>query len=225
MRDNVLVQAQTQLDSLAATMAQALSDTTVGGSTAASGAQTGFGVDTTGLLNGNRIHLTYTDTATNTQHQVSIVRVDDPSTLPLSNTFTADPNDEVFGVDFSGGLSSVVSQLNAQFGPGLQFTNPSGAMLQVLDDGVTNTTDVNALSVTKTATALAGGTPARSPVHRRGERLYSDAIDGKRLRKASASPGASPSTRCCWAIPPSSRSTTRPRPTAIRRVRTSSTIS
>ena len=35
------------------------------------------------MLNGNRINLTYTDTATNTQHQVSIVRVDDPSALPL----------------------------------------------------------------------------------------------------------------------------------------------
>ena len=163
MRDNVLVQAQTQLDGLAATMAQALSDTTVSASAAASGAQTGFGVDTTGLLNGNRIHLTYTDTVTSTQHQVSIIRVDDPSTLPLSNTFTADPNDEVFGVDFSGGLASVVSQLNAQFGPGLQFSNPSGAMLQVLDDGAANTTDVNALSATKTATALAAGTPSLGP--------------------------------------------------------------
>ena len=69
MRDNVLVQAQSQLDNLAATMAQALSDTTVGGTTASSGAQTGFAVDTAGLLAGNRINLTYTDTATNTQLQ------------------------------------------------------------------------------------------------------------------------------------------------------------
>ena len=45
--------------------------------------QTGFDVDTAGLLNGNRINLTYTDTVTNTQHQVSIVRVDDPAALPL----------------------------------------------------------------------------------------------------------------------------------------------
>jgi flagellar hook-associated protein 1 FlgK len=171
----VLVQAQTQLDGLAATMAQALSDTTVSASAAASGAQTGFGVDTTGLLNGNRIHLTYTDTVTSTQHQVSIIRVDDPSTLPLSNTFTADPNDEVFGVDFSGGLASVVSQLNAQFGPGLQFSNPSGAMLQVLDDGAANTTDVNALSATKTATALAAGTPSLG-LFTDGSSPFSDAV-------------------------------------------------
>jgi len=158
MRDNVLVQAQNQLDSLASTMAQSLSDTTINGGTASSGPQTGFEVDTAGLLAGNRINLTYTDTTTNTQHQVSIVRVDDPSVLPLANSATADPNDEVIGVDFSGGLASVAAQLNTQFGGALSFS-ASGTMLQVLDDGAGNTTDVNALSVTQTATSLANGNP------------------------------------------------------------------
>jgi flagellar hook-associated protein 1 FlgK len=158
MRDNVLVQAQNQLDSLASTMAQSLSDTTINGDTASSGLQTGFEVDTAGLLAGNRINLTYTDTATNTQHQVSIIRVDDPSVLPLANSVTADPNDEVIGVDFSGGLASVAAQLNTQFGGALSFS-ASGTMLQVLDDGAGNTTDVNALSVTQTATSLADGNP------------------------------------------------------------------
>jgi flagellar hook-associated protein 1 FlgK len=161
MRDNVLVEAQNQLDSLASTMAQALSDDTIDGAIATSGAQTGFSVDTAGWLNGNRINLTYTDTLTSTVHNVSIVRVDDPAALPLDDEVTADPNDEVVGVDFSGGLASVVTQLNALFGPGLQFSNPSGATLQVLDDGGANTTDVNTLSVTTTATALASG---RAPI-------------------------------------------------------------
>jgi flagellar hook-associated protein 1 FlgK len=156
MRDNVLVQAQNQLDSLAATMAQALSDDTIGGTIATSGAQTGFSVDTAGWQNGNHINLTYTDALTNTEHRVTIVRVDDPAALPLDDAATADPSDEVVGVDFSGGLAAVVTQLNARFGPGLQFSN-SGATLQVLDDGGAATTDVDALSVTKTATALASG--------------------------------------------------------------------
>ncbi len=155
MRDNVLVQAQNQIDGLAATMAQALSNTTVNGSPVAGG----FDIDTAGLLSGNRINLTYTDTTTNTTHNVSIVRVDDPSVLPLGNGVTADPNDEVFGVDFSGGLASVVSQLNAQFGGTLQFSNPSGMMLEVLDDGGVTST-MNALSATQTATTLANGSPS-----------------------------------------------------------------
>jgi flagellar hook-associated protein 1 FlgK len=155
MRDNVLVQAQNQIDGLAATMAQALSNMTVSGSPVAGG----FDIDTAGLLNGNRINLTYTDTTTNTTHNVSIIRVDDPSVLPLGNGVTADPNDEVFGVDFSGGLASVVSQLNAQFGGTLQFSNPSGTTLEVLDDGGATST-MNALSATQTATALANGSPS-----------------------------------------------------------------
>jgi flagellar hook-associated protein 1 FlgK len=157
MRDNVLVQAQNQLDSLASAMAQSLSNQTVDGTAVSSPPQNGFDIDTAGLLNGNTINLTYTDTATNTQHRVSLVRVDDPSALPLDNSVTPDPNDEVIGVDFSGGLASAVAQLNARFGGALQFSNPSGTTLEVLDDGAANTTDVNALSVTKTATALANG--------------------------------------------------------------------
>ena len=160
MRDNVLVQAQNQLDSLAATMAQALSDDTVNGTTVSSGAQTGLAVDTAGWLDGNRVNLTYTDRQTSIQHRVSIIRVDDPAALPLDDGATADPNDEVIGVDFSGGLASVVSQLNARFGGRLQFANPSGTTLQVLDDGAPNLVDVNALSLTRTATAVANGRTA-----------------------------------------------------------------
>lgn len=176
MRDNVLVEAQTQIDSLAATMAQAMSDDTLDGTPVSAVPQNGFSLDTAGWLNGNRISLTYTDTLTSTQHRVSIIRVDDPTALPLTDTATADPNDEVLGVDFTGGLASVIAQLNAQFGGFLQFTNPSGATLQVLDDGLGNAT-VDALSVTQTATALANGSVAL-PLFTDGASPYTGAITG-----------------------------------------------
>lgn len=159
MRDHVLVQAQDQIDGLAAAMSQALSDTTIAGTPETSGPQNGFSVDTAGLQNGNRISLTYTDNLGRTQHKLSIIRVDDPTALPLDNSATADPNDEVVGLDFSGGIASVISQLNTLYGPGLQFDNPSGNVLRVLDDGSGGTT-VNALSLTQTETTLASGNPA-----------------------------------------------------------------
>jgi flagellar hook-associated protein 1 FlgK len=142
---------------MADAMAHSLSDVTVPGSTAAVGAQAGFDLDTTGLLAGNTIHLTYTDQLTGRQHDVSIVRVDDPAALPLKDTDTLDPNDEVVGVDFSGGLTGAIAQLNAKFGGRIQFSNPSGNTLRVLDDGAGNVSDVNALSMTRTATALSDG--------------------------------------------------------------------
>jgi flagellar hook-associated protein 1 FlgK len=93
----------------------------------------GFSVDTAGLQSGNTMSLTYTDNAA-VQHKVTIVRVDDPTVLPLPQTTTPDPNDQVVGVDFSAGMASVVSQLNlALGGAGLNFSNPAGTTLQVLN--------------------------------------------------------------------------------------------
>ena len=88
-------------------------------------------LDLTGLQSGNVMHVTYKDNTTGITHNLSIVRVDDPSVLPLSNTTTLDPNDEVLGINFSGGMASVVTQLNAALGASanLQFSNPSGSTL------------------------------------------------------------------------------------------------
>jgi len=158
MRDHVLVEAQHQLDQLAGTLAQSLSDHTTDG-TVVLGPPAGFDVDVNGLLAGNTINFTYTDTATNTPHKVTIVRVDDPAALPLSDTLTADPNDQVVGVDWSGGLTSVLTQLNAKFNGKPQFSNPSGTMLRIVDDGPANVIDVTAASITKTVTSLTSGLP------------------------------------------------------------------
>ena len=171
LRDKTLVQAQTQVDQLAASMASALSDKTTAGTAApaALAPKAGFDLDLSNVLPGNTINFTYTDTATNTQHQVTIVRVDDPAALPLSNT-GANPNNPVIGVNFSGGMASIVSQLNAALsGANLQFSNPSGSTLRVLDNG-TSTSTVNAASVTTTVTSLANGTSAAAAVYRRRPR-------------------------------------------------------
>jgi flagellar hook-associated protein 1 FlgK len=85
---------------------------------------------------------------------VTIVRVDDPAALPLSST-TAGPNNQVIGVNFTGGMASVVAQLNSALGSNLQFSNPSGTLLQVVNSG--SGTTVNSASATATATALSNG--------------------------------------------------------------------
>jgi flagellar hook-associated protein 1 len=172
LRDKTLVQAQAQLDQFAAALSSALSDNTVAGAAATSGAQTGFDLDLSGLQNGNVVNITYTDTTTNTQHRLSIVRVNDPSLLPLSNTATNDPNDEVLGIDFSGGMASVVSQLNAALGASahLTFSN-TGTTLRVLDDGAAGLSDVNAASATSTLSSLTGGV-AQLPLFNDAGKLY-----------------------------------------------------
>lgn len=170
MRDTVLVQAQGQLDEIAAQMSKALSDTTTAGTAVAGG----FDADIGSLSNGNTIHVSYTD-GSNVQHNITIVRVDDPSALPLSNTATTDPNDTVIGVDFSSGPASVAAQLNTALGAtGLQFSNPSGATLEVVDSGSPAIT-VNAVATTATATSLTGGSAAL-PLFLDGTSAYTGAI-------------------------------------------------
>jgi flagellar hook-associated protein 1 FlgK len=84
MRDQVLVQAQTQLDSIAGGFASALSDLTTDGTPVNPGAQ-GFDIDLAGLLNGNSVRITYTDNTTNTQRTVTLVR---STILPRSRSRT-----------------------------------------------------------------------------------------------------------------------------------------
>ena len=154
-RDQILVSAQSQLDEFAAAMARALSDRTVPGTAVVSGAQTGFDIDVGSLSDGNTVSFTYTDGATS--HRITLMQVSDPQALPLADTVTPDPDDHVIGVDFSGGLASVLTQLNAEFNGRIQFSNPAGTTLRILDDGAANNTDVNSVTATVTETSLANG--------------------------------------------------------------------
>ena len=174
LRDQTLVQAQTQVDQLAATLSSSLSDKTTPGTAVSSGSTSGFSLDLSNVRPGNSISLTYTN-ASGAQQQVQIVRVDDPSALPLPNTPGASP--QVIGINFSGGVASVASQLNAALGQThLVFSNPSGNSLQVVANSADNVT-VNAASVTATMTSLTSGNP-QLPLFTDAGSPYTGAITG-----------------------------------------------
>jgi flagellar hook-associated protein 1 FlgK len=170
LRDQTLVQAQTQVDQLAASMSSALSDVTTAG-TAVAGPPAGFSVDTSNILPGNTVNLTYTDSSS-VQHNVQIVNVTDPSALPLQNAVGANP--QQVGINFSLGMPSVIAQLATAFaGTGLSFSN-TGSTLTV--QGSASTT-VNSASTTTTTQTLAGGS-AQLPLFTDGTSLYTGAITG-----------------------------------------------
>ncbi len=183
LRDKTLVQAQAQVDQLAASISSAVSDQTTAGTAApaALAPMAGFDVNTSNLQPGNTINFTYTDTTTNVQHNITIVSVDDPTALPLPNT-GSNPNNAVIGVNFSNGMASVVSQLNtALAGSNLTF-NPSGppstpaSILRIVDNG-TGSATVNSASATTTVSSLTGGS-AQLPLFTDGNGLYTGAITG-----------------------------------------------
>ena len=181
LRDTALVQAQTQLDQLAATLATSLSDISTTGTAVTFGSQAGFDVDLSNVLPGNSVNLTYTDTATNTPHQITIVRVDDPTALPLPNT-AANANDKVIGVNFSGGMASITAQLSAAVGnTNLVFSNPLGSTLRIVDNG-TAAVSVNAASTVVTTPALANGN-LQLPVFTDGSTLYTGVITGRGMQQ------------------------------------------
>lgn len=174
LRDRILVQAQNQVDQMAATLASALSDATTSGAPV-TGPPSGFDLDLSGILPGNSLRVTYTDFA-NVSHTVTVVRVDDPTALPIPNT-AANPNDRVIGIDFSGGLASIVSQLNAQIGAASHLTfSASGSQLRVVGDGSGQST-LTAASTTATVQSLASGDP-QLPFFTDRASLYTGAITG-----------------------------------------------
>lgn len=177
LRDQTLVQAQTQIDQLAATMSSALSDKSTAG-TAVSGPPAGFDVDLAGAAPGNTVNLTYTDTTTNTQRQITLVNVTDPAALPLQNASNANPMQ--VGVDFSSGMSAIASALNtALSGTHLSFSAAplpaTATTLRMTDDG-SGLAKVNSSSITKTISSLTSGSPQLPLFTDGGQALYTGAI-------------------------------------------------
>lgn len=178
MRDRVLPQAQAQLDELASQMALAMSTETVAGAGVTSGAATGFSIDAASLLSGNTINLTYTDTPAGTQHKITIVKVTDPTVLPLDNAATANPNDTVVGINFNQPMAGIIADIQAALPASVVVANPSGNLISFVDDGAAGASDVNAVSASVTSTGLTGtGTGLPLFVDGNGQGVYSGSLD------------------------------------------------
>lgn len=176
VRDTVLPQVQNQLDQIAAGLASAFSDTTSAGTAVTSGASKGFDLGLADLAAGNKVTLNWTDTATGQSHVVTFVKGNSSGVTSLGDGATLDPNDHVVGIDFSGGMSSVVSQIQAALGSNFVVSNPSGSTLRVLDDG---TAAVSIASATKTVSATAEQTGAAAlPLFTDGTGYYTGSFDG-----------------------------------------------
>lgn len=159
MRDETLVQAQSQLDSIAHSLALALSNRPVNGAAVTQGAQNGFTLDLSQLQNGNSMSLRYID-ANGQQQNLTIVRVDEATALPLEDSHTPDPNDRVIGVSFVNGMAGVSAALNTALGgTGIVFDNPVGFDLRVLNDGGANPAAVQSFNASVTTTTFDSGDP------------------------------------------------------------------
>ncbi|SRR5579871_5769616 len=172
MRDKVLPQAQAQLDQIAATVSSALSDYQTNGTAVTPPGQAGFDINVSNLLAGNTIKISYTVAPGNTPRTLTIEQVNDPGALPLPSS---DPNNQVIGVDFSGGVAGVLTQLNSIFNSRLQFSSPASGTLRVLNGGAGTGITINSVVSTATQPALAGGT-SQLPFFTDGTTPFSGAV-------------------------------------------------
>lgn len=173
LRDSTLNELQDQLDEIASALAQVFSTVETAG-TAVSGPPDGFSIDTASMVSGNDFSVSYT--INGTTQNVRVVRVDDPTKLPMDKVSAN--GERIIGLDFSAGTASVASALNTALGPNITFSNPSGSVLQVVDDGVGNVSNITSMSMRTTATATQGGTSAMPLFVDTSGAAYTDALDG-----------------------------------------------
>ena len=176
LRDQTLVQAQNQLDQLAATMSSALSDKTTSG-TPTGTTPAGFDLDLALSASGNTANVSYTDPTTNTQRQITLVNVTDSAALPLQNATNANPMQ--IGVNFSNGMGAIAAALNTALpNAHLVFSSapaPATTSLRVTDDG-SGFARINSASTTKTVTSPNSGDPQLALFTDGGQALYTGAI-------------------------------------------------
>ncbi len=179
LRDEVLVEAQRQLDTIAAEISLAFSNVTVTSTATTVGADSGYILDISSLQAGNTVTLEYTDSIGSPQ-TATIVAVEDATLLPLANSATANPDDTVFGIDISSGTpATYVANIVAALGStGLLVSDDGSGNLQVLGNSATPTS-VESLTadVTVTANSDQGLGLAVFVDKRNGTELFTDALE------------------------------------------------
>jgi flagellar hook-associated protein 1 FlgK len=170
LRDDTLVAAQSQLDDIAAGLAQAFSTVTTEGTPDPSG--TGFSLDLAGVRDGNDVVLTYTSGGV--EKTLRVVRVDDPGKLPLDYV---DANGaRVVGARFTSG-AEVATAVAGVLGAGFSVS-ATGSVLTVLDDGAGGTTDVGALGKRTTSTLAQDGSLGFNLFVDRGNTDFTNSLGG-----------------------------------------------
>jgi flagellar hook-associated protein 1 FlgK len=159
LRDNILVEKQTQLDELAEKLALALTNRDVQGTVLPAPVlgSDGYEVDLAGIQPGNQVSLTYQDIPGGTTQEITLIHVTNPSALPLDDMTTANPDDTVIGADLTNAAD--ISARLAAAGIALSANAGAGSIMQFLDDGAGGTTNVLDVSANITVSDPQSGNP------------------------------------------------------------------
>lgn len=171
LRDKILVEAQNQLDEIAAGMAAIFSTITTPGTAADDGlGATGLSADISHLKPGNDILLNYT--VNGAEQRVRVINSTN------GEDFVDASGQRVISVDFGDppDATAVAAALQGEL-PGLAITSPSAGVLQVLDDGTGGARDVTALTTRGTASGTQQGELAMALFVDQGNSAFTDNLD------------------------------------------------
>jgi flagellar hook-associated protein 1 FlgK len=135
LRDRTLVQAQRQLDELAAGMARALSDRPAPVTPATSGGFSGYTIDLAGLQPGNTVTLDYM--VGGSARRILLVPTNGTAPDPIPAADTADPNALVVRVPVSapidGGEATAIQTALTNAGVAISVDSPANGQLRFLN--------------------------------------------------------------------------------------------
>lgn len=167
LRDKTLVEAQDQLDEIAAALAQAFSTVSKPGEVTEAGAARGLTLDITNMAPGNDIQFTYSQNGID--KRVRVVNTLEPL------DYIDATGQRVIGMDFSMGGGDLGNTLGAMF-PSLNISGGAG-YLRILDDGAAGTTDVKSAVAHSTSTGLQGSGLAFNLFVDQGSAAFTNNLD------------------------------------------------
>jgi flagellar hook-associated protein 1 FlgK len=157
LRDEILPQAQRQLDELAAGLSRAISDRQVAGTAVPNG----FQIDLAGLKSGNAVTLDYT--VGGAARRIVLMPTDGGAPATIAPADVGDPNATVIRVNVASGLTaaSVFAEINAAFtaqGINLTADSPAASTWRFVAPALSGTA-VTGVSAGITVDTFASGNP------------------------------------------------------------------
>lgn len=168
LRDKTLVEAQAQLDEIAAGLAQAFSTVKTEGSAIEVGDAKGFDIDLANMRPGNDILFTYSEGGLD--KRVRLVN----SVTPTD--YVDATGQRVIGLDLSAGAGAAAATLSTMF-PTLAISSTGPNNLRVLDDGLTGKTDLKSAVSRSTSTGLQGAGLALNLFVDQGNSAFTNDLD------------------------------------------------
>lgn len=169
LRDKTLVEAQNQLDEIAAGLAAAFSTVNTAGTAATNGGGEGLQVDITALKPGNDVLINYT--VNGAEKKIRLVN------SANGENYTDASGQVVVSVDFSdpASVAAVATDLQTRFGIVMDNSDPD--FLRVVDDGAGGSIDITKLTARSTATGTQTGDMAVPLFVDQGNTAFTDNLD------------------------------------------------